>query len=87
MLKANDPWEVISPDEEFESIGGKFIVQLLWYGYSCTLFMHDFVEELLLKAGFGRVSRCRYDEIGSAYPDFIELDRREQESLFVEAIK
>jgi len=75
------------PDEEFESIGGKFIVQLLWYGYSRTLFTHDFVEELLLKAGFGRVSRCPYKETSSAHPEIVELDNREQESLFVEAIK
>jgi predicted SAM-dependent methyltransferase len=83
----NDRDYFLIPDEEIESIGGKFIVQLLWYGHSRTLFTYDFVEELLFKAGFDRVSRCRYKETGSAHPDIVELDRREQESLFVEAIK
>jgi hypothetical protein len=83
----NDRYYFLIPDEEFESIGGKFIVQLLWYGYSRTLFTHDFVEELLLKGGFGRVSRCPYKKTSSAHPDIVELDNREEESLFVEAIK
>ncbi len=38
------------------------IVQLLWYGWSCTLFTHDFIEELLLKAEYSSVSHCRYKE-------------------------
>ncbi len=83
----NDRDYFLIPDKDFESIGGKFIVQLLWYGYSRTLFTYDFVEELLLKANFSRVSQCRYKETSSAYASIAELDRREQESLFVEAIK
>jgi predicted SAM-dependent methyltransferase len=58
-------------DHEFESIGGKFIFQLLWYGYSRTLFTHDFIEELLLKGGvrsrepMTREPVCRGDQITS----------------------
>ena len=33
-------------------IGAKFVTQMLWYGWSRTLFTHDFVEELLRQAGF-----------------------------------
>ena len=40
------------PDEDARSIGGKFITQMLWYGWSRTLFTHDFVAEMLKKAGF-----------------------------------
>ena len=75
------------PDEEVKSIGSKLIVQLLWYGYSRTLFTHDFIEELLYKAGFSSVSRCSYKVTHSAYPGIVELDNREEESLFVEAVK
>lgn len=75
------------PDDEVKSIGGKLIVQLIWYGYSRTLFTHDFVEELLHKAGFSHVSRCHYKETNSPYPEIVELDNRERESLFVEAVK
>ena len=75
------------PDEEARSLGAKFIVHLIWYGYSRTFFTHDFVEELLLKAGFSRVDRCAYGETHSPHPGIVELDNREEESLFVEAIK
>src|SRR3712207_401343 len=74
------------PDEEARSLGAKFIVHLIWYGYSRTFFTHDFVEELLLKAGFSRVDRCAYGETRSPHPGIVELDNREEESLFVEAI-
>jgi predicted SAM-dependent methyltransferase len=75
------------PDEDAASFGAKFIVHLIWYGYTRTFFTRDFIEELLLKAGFGRVSQCGYKETYSPYPDIVELDNREEESLFVEAIK
>jgi hypothetical protein len=51
------------------------------------MFTHDFVEELLLKAGFARVSRCRPRETASPHPGIVELDNRDDESLFVEAVK
>ena len=75
------------PDEEATSLGAKFIVHLIWYGYTRTLFTHDFVEELLLKAGFREVDQCGYGETHSQYPGIVELDNREEESLFFEAIK
>lgn len=82
-------WDHFSliPDEDAKSFGAKFIVHLIWYGYTRTFFTHDFLEELLLRAGFRQVSRCRYKETQSPYPDILELDNREEESLFVEAIK
>jgi len=81
------PGRFLIPDAEVKSLGGKFIVQMLWYGHSRVLFTHDFVEELLLKAGFARVNRCAYKETASVHPGIVELDNREGESLFVEAVK
>lgn len=75
------------PDEDISSLGGKFIVQLIWYGYVRTLFTADFIEELLLKSGFREVHHCAYRETRSPYVGIIELDNRENESLFVEAVK
>jgi hypothetical protein len=62
-------------------------VQLLWYGYSRSLFTYDFIRELLVKAGFIQVTQCRFNETNSPYPGIVELDNREAESLFVEAVK
>ena len=75
------------PDSDVQSYGGKFIVHMLWYGYSVTLFTKDFIEELLQRAGFSRVDHCGYRETRSAHDEIVQLDNRENESLFVEAVK
>lgn len=75
------------PDEEARSLGGKLVVQLTWYGYTRSLFTRDFTEELLAKARFARFAACEYGRTASSYPEIVELDNREQESLFVEAWK
>jgi predicted SAM-dependent methyltransferase len=75
------------PDADARSIGAKFVTQMTWYGYSHTLFVYDFVEELLERAGFAQITRCQYKQTASRWPDIAELDNRERESLFVEAVK
>jgi predicted SAM-dependent methyltransferase len=72
---------------EIHSLGGRFIVQMLWYGYSRSLFTPDFAEELLEKAGFEQIRRCRYRQTASAFAEIVELDNREDESLYIEARK
>lgn len=75
------------PDEDAESLGAKLITQLVWYGYSRTLYVPEFVEELLRKAGFTEVHHVAFQQTASQYPGIIELDDREPESIFVEAVK
>jgi predicted SAM-dependent methyltransferase len=75
------------PDADARSIGAKFVTQMTWYGYSHSLFVYDFVEELLERAGFAQITRCQYKQTASRWPDIAELDNRERESLFVEAVK
>jgi SAM-dependent methyltransferase len=75
------------PDEDMRSLGGKLIAQLVWYGYSRTFFVADFVEELLFKAGFSRVDHVAFRETASPFSEIVELDNRQAESLFVEAVK
>ena len=75
------------PDEDAKSLGAKLVTQLIWYGYSRTLFTPDFTEELLRNAGFPRVEHCVYQQTTSVHPEIIDLDNRENESLFVEAYK
>jgi len=73
-----DPAEVSSP-------GGRFVVHMLWYGYSRTLFTVDFVEELLAKAGFVDIAACSFRQTSSDLPEIVELDNRPRESMYVEA--
>lgn len=75
------------PDDDAESIGAKFVTQLLWYGWSVTVFTADFACELLDKAGFCDVAVVSYRETTCALPGITDLDNREHESLFVEAVK
>jgi predicted SAM-dependent methyltransferase len=72
---------------EVKSLSGRLIVQMLWYGYSKSLFTADFTEELLEKAGFEQVRRCRCSETASPFGEIVELDNREDESFYIEAVK
>ncbi len=74
-------------DDDAVSIGSKLITQLTWYGSVRTPFTYDFIEEWLGKAGFHEVTRCSFKRTHSLYPQIVELDNRERESLFVEAMK
>jgi predicted SAM-dependent methyltransferase len=75
------------PDDDARSIGGKLIVQMTWYGYSKSMYTFDFTEELLYRAGFRRVVRCRYRETASEHAEIAALDNRERESFFLDAFK
>jgi len=75
------------PDWEARSLGAKLVMQMLWYGYSKTVFTGEFLEEMLLKAGFAEVRHCSYKETKSELPEIVTLDNREAESLFVEGYK
>ena len=83
----NDPAYFYIPDGESETISGKLIIQMTWYGSSRMMFTYDFTRELLLRAGFRDVVRCAFRHTVGPYPDIIALDNRERESLFVEAQK
>lgn len=84
---AGDAGYFLIPDDDVRSLGGKLAVQLTWYGYSRSLFTFDFVEELLFAAGYRRVVQCAFRETASSFSEIVELDNREGESLFVEAVK
>lgn len=75
------------PDEEMTTLGGKLIAQIVWYGYSRTLFVPEFAEELLHKAGFRDVRRLAFGQTASTYPDIVSLDNRRRESFFVEGTR
>ena len=83
--QAADRGYFLIPDEEVSALGSKLVVQLLWYGYSKSLFTEEFVAELLQKAGFREIRGCRYRETHSQFPEIVSLDNRPEESLFVEA--
>jgi hypothetical protein len=74
------------PDADAATLSGKFITQLLWYGYTVSLFTKEWAEELLTKAGFSEVRLCSFQQSGSAHIGITELDNREAESIFIEGV-
>jgi len=77
----------VIPDEHARTIGAKLIAQLVWYGYSRTLFVREFAVELLERAGFSEVHEVPLGTTLSAYPEIVSLDDRPGESFFVEAVR
>jgi hypothetical protein len=75
------------PDDETRTLGGKLIVQAIWYGSTRTPFTWDFFSELATKAGFREITRCTFGHTESVWPEIVELDNRERETLFIEAAK
>lgn len=74
------------PDEDAHSAGAKLIAQLVWYGYSRTMFVPEFAIELLERAGFSEAREMSLGHTCSAYPEIASLDDRPEESFFVEAV-
>jgi predicted SAM-dependent methyltransferase len=75
------------PDEDARALGSKLITQMLWYGYSKSLFTYDFAAELLERAGFRQIERCGFRQTASRFEEIVALDNRPEESFFVEATK
>lgn len=75
------------PDEQVECLSGKMITQLLWFGQSRCMFTAEFARELLARNGFASISPCAFRETKSPHRGITDLDDRELESLFIEAVK
>ena len=83
----NDPSYFLIEDDVARTVAGKMIVQLTWFGRSRLMFTYDFMAEMLLRAGFRNPFRVAYRTTASPHAEIIDLDNRERESLFVEAVK
>jgi predicted SAM-dependent methyltransferase len=75
------------PPEEARSIGARFLVHSLWFGYTRSLFTVEFTEELLARAGFERIEACGFRQTASPFGRIVELDNRKDESFYIEARK
>jgi len=75
------------PNAQWESLGAKLVAQIVWHNDIRTPFTYDLAAEALAKAGFAAAARCAFRETRSRFPEIVELDNRERESLFVEAAR
>jgi hypothetical protein len=65
--------------------GGRLITQMLWYGYSRSLFTSDFTVELLQKAGYVDIALCEAGQTAGKFSEIVALDNRKAESFYIEA--
>ena len=77
-------WFIVN---EWQTIGGNFVTQVIWHGYNKTPFVFEFAAELAEKVGFRRVERVAFGETTTTFTEITELDTREHESFFLEAWK
>jgi SAM-dependent methyltransferase len=75
------------PDAQWKSLGAKLVAQIVWHNDLVTPFTYDLAAEALAKAGFASAARCDFRRTRSRFPDIVELDNRERESFFIEAVK
>jgi SAM-dependent methyltransferase len=71
--------------ERAGGLSSRFILHILWYGYSKSLFTAEFAAELLTEAGFEQPRVCDDGKTKSAFGRIVELDNREEESFRIEA--
>lgn len=75
------------PDAQWKSLGAKLVAQIVWHNDIRTPFTYDLAAEALRNAGYASAVRCAFRATRSRFPEIVELDNRENESLFVEATK
>jgi hypothetical protein len=74
------------PDSEASSAGAKLIAQIIWYGSVRTPFTWDFATEVSAKACFHGIRRASFRTTTTHHEKIVELDNRQRETLFFEAV-
>ena len=81
-------WDQFPISEEIERTKpGRFLRYLLWHGDARSAFTFESLTDVLNRAGFQNVRRCQFRQTCTGHPEIVDLDTREGESLFVEAIR
>ena len=74
-------------DEIERTADGRFWRYMFWHGDARSAFSYESLEDTLWRNGFQNVRPCEFKRTHSSYPEIVDLDGRESESLIVEAIK
>ena len=74
------------PNSE-DNLDRRFSSWLTWYSTSVSLLTHKALEYKMHDSGFKNITKVRYGETTFSNPKVCELDTRENEFYFVEAIK
>jgi predicted SAM-dependent methyltransferase len=80
--------DVFPVSEEVERTkSGRFLRYLLWHGDARSAFTFENLADTLNRYGFQNVRWCSFKQTHSDYPEIVDLDGREDESLIVECMR
>lgn len=83
-MNGDEEW--FPQDDRTGDIDAKFCTYVTWFGTHKSIFTRPYLEQILLDAGYVDVQFCRYQQTWGDWPGITELDDRESESIFVEAV-
>jgi predicted SAM-dependent methyltransferase len=66
---------------------GRILRYMFWHGDARSAFTSTSMAETLNRNGFQNVRFCGFQQTFSAYPEIVDLDGRESESLIVECTR
>jgi hypothetical protein len=84
LLDEDEDW--FPQDDRTGGLDAKFCTWLTWFGTRKSVFTAFYMRELLEEAGFSEVRAVRFRQTWTPAPDVVDLDDREHESLFFEAV-
>jgi predicted SAM-dependent methyltransferase len=85
LLRHDHDW--FPQDERIDGLGARFCTWVTWFGTHKSIFTHEYLETLLDEAGFTYTYIVEYKESATDLDGITDLDDRQMESLFVEAVK
>jgi predicted SAM-dependent methyltransferase len=81
-------WDQFPISEEIEHTKpGRFLRYLLWHGDARSAFTFESLTDTLNRNGFQNVRRCEFKQTHSSYPEIVDLDGRESETLIIECTR
>jgi hypothetical protein len=60
---------------------------MFWHGDARSAFTFESLDDTLNRSGFQNVQQCQFEQTYSFYPEVVDLDGRESESLIVECTR
>jgi predicted SAM-dependent methyltransferase len=88
LRRYDEGWDgfPISPEVE-RTADGRMLRYLFWHGDARSAFTFESLCDTLNRAGFQNIRWCKFGQTFSEYPEIVDLDSREEESLIIEATR
>lgn len=74
-------------DERIRTLDAALCTYITWFGTQKSVFTPGYLVDLIWEAGFSSVSQVDFEVTASNHMGIMDLDDRENESLFMEAVR